>query len=152
MLYLAADHRGFGLKESLKHYLTKEGIAFEDYGASELDPKDDYVDYGASVAKKIAEAPEEHRGILICGSGVGMDIVANKVPRVRAALVHSSHQAKAARTDDDANVLVLDADETNHELSLDIVRTWLATPFSGLERHRRRLEKLAAFERSIITA
>ncbi|MFA5954918.1 MAG: RpiB/LacA/LacB family sugar-phosphate isomerase [Patescibacteria group bacterium] len=149
MLYLAADHRGFGLKESLKRYLTKEGIPFEDYGPKELNPTDDYVDYGLPVAKKVAERASEDQGILICGSGVGMDIVANKVPHVRAALVRSVHQAKAARNDDDANVLVLDADETSHELSLDIVRTWLATPFSGKERHQRRLEKIADFEVSL---
>ena len=96
MLYLGADHRGFGLKESLKRYLTKHGIPFVDFGAASLVPGDDYVDYGLAVAKAVADDPEAHKGILICGSGIGMSIVANKVKGVRASLVTELRQAAAS--------------------------------------------------------
>src|SRR3989338_4393864 len=112
MLYLGADHRGFALKESIKRHLTQRRVPYEDTGASALVPGDDYVEYGLAVARAVAEAPAEHRGILLCGSGVGMDIVANKVRTIRSALVTEVRQATASRTDDDTNVLVLEADST----------------------------------------
>lgn len=147
MLYLGADHRGFGLKESLKRFLTKNGIQFEDFGAATLSPDDDFIDYAIPVAQAVAADPAVHRGILMCGSGVGMDIAANKVRGVRAALVRSVHQAIGSRKDDDANVLVLDADETSGVDATDIVQVWLATPFSDEPRYRNRLDKLAVFEK-----
>jgi len=146
MLYLGADHRGFGLKESLKRYLTKQGVLFEDFGAANLVPGDDYVDYGLAVAKAVANDPEAHRGVLICGSGIGMSIVANKVKGVRAALVTELRQAVAARADDDANVLVLEADTTTPDHGIEKVEKWLNTPFSGAERHQRRLDKIKELE------
>lgn len=146
MLYIGADHRGFALKESLKRYLSAQGVTLEDYGATTPIPDDDYVDFGMAVAKAVATDPIVNRGVLICGSGVGMSVVANKARGVRAALVRSHHQAVASRTDDDANVLVLDADETTEPEAAEMIRAWLNTPFSGEERHRRRLEKIKALE------
>lgn len=149
MVYLGADHRGFALKESVKRYLTKVGVLFEDVGASSLEPSDDYADYGIAVAEKVSANPSENRGILMCGSGVGMDIVANKMKGVRSALVTEPRQAIAARNDDDTNVLVLEADTTNVETARDIVDLWLKTPFSGEERHVRRLQKIAEEEAGV---
>lgn len=146
MLYLGADHRGFGLKEALKQYLADQGIAFEDFGAASLVPGDDYVDYGLAVAKAVANDPDIHKGVLICGSGIGMSIVANKTKGVRAALVTELRQAAAARADDDANVLVLEADTTTPERGIEIVDTWLNTSFSGAERHQHRLNKIKELE------
>jgi len=146
MLYIGADHRGFGLKESLKRYLTQNDIKFEDFGASQLEPGDDYVDYGLAVARAVAIDPTIHKGILICGGGIGMDIVANKVKGIRSALVGSVHQAVSARTDDDTNILVLEADETTPDDAGDIADRWLNTEFSGAERHVRRLEKISQLE------
>jgi ribose 5-phosphate isomerase B len=146
MLYLGADHRGFALKESLKRHLSAGGVPFEDYGDERPEPEDDYVDYGLAVARAVAADPLKHRGVLICGSGIGMAVVANKVKGVRAALVMGIHQAVASRTDDDANVLVLEADETTGERAAEIIDRWLTAPFSGAERHQRRLEKIKALE------
>lgn len=146
MLYLGADHRGFALKESLKRHLMKRQVAFEDYGAPDLIPGDDYVDYGLAVARAVAIDPASHRGVLICGSGIGMDIVANKVRGVHAALVTEPRQAIAARADDDTNVLVLEADTTTPDRAIELADLWLDTPFSNLDRHRRRLEKIKLLE------
>ena len=146
MLYLGADHRGFPLKESLKWHLQEQGVACEDYGAAELLPGDDYVDYGRKVAEAVANDPANNRGVLVCGSGVGMDIVANKVRGVHSSLVTTPAQAAAARREDDPNVLVLAADITTPEQAITILNLWLATPFSGEERYTRRLNKLREFE------
>ncbi len=147
MLYLGADHRGFALKESIKRYLTHQDVPFEDVGATTLEPGDDYVDYAVKVAEAVAKNPEDHRGILLCGSGVGMEVAANKVRGVRAALVTETRQAVASRTDDNANVLVLEADETDVAQASEIVDAWLKTAFSGEERHVRRLQKIQELEK-----
>ena len=146
MLYLGADHRGFALKESLKGHLKARGVAFEDFGADVLAPEDDYVAYAVRVADAVAADPGVHRGILACGSGIGMAVVANKIKGIRAGLVTELGQAIASRQDDDANVLVLEADTTTPEQGAGIVDQWLQTPFSGASRHRRRLENLQALE------
>ena len=146
MIYLAADHRGFRLKESLKALLLAEGHAVEDVGALALDSGDDYPDFAAAAAKKIAAGPAKHKGILLCGSGHGVDIVANKFKGVRAALCWNADVARQSRAHDDANVLVFAADWLDENNAKEIVRVWLATPFSGEERHRRRLEKINQVE------
>lgn len=143
MLYLGADHRGFVLKESLKRHLTRRGVVFEDLGAHELNINDDYVDFALAAGQAVANDPVTHKAILVCGSGIGMDIVANKIHGVRAALVTGLHQAIASRHDDDANVLVLEADTTTENEACALVDRWLATPFSNEQRHRRRLDKVA---------
>ena len=147
MIYLAADHRGFRLKEAIKKSLIERGIAVEDVGALALDIGDDYVDFAAVAAAKIAEDPSERKGIFLCGSGQGMDIVANKFRGVRAALCWNTHEAEQSRRDDDANVLVLAADEADATQAQEIVSLWLATPFSGEDRHIRRLKKIEEIER-----
>ena len=148
MLYLATDHRGFQLKEAIKRFLTERGIAFEDCGASSYMEGDDYVDFASAAAEKIVANPLEHKGIFLCGSGHGVDMVANKYRGIRAALCWDEDEAKKSRNDDDANVLVLVADETDEPEAYRIVTLWLATPFSGAERHVRRLGKIQEIERA----
>lgn len=142
MIYLGADHRGFKLKEFFKKYLLGEKYRVLDLGNSVYDPKDDYPDFAFGVAKRVAANPKNSRGILFCGSGVGMDVAANRHKEVRSALVMNSKQAEASRSDDDANVLSLAADFLNFGSAKKIVDVWLKTPFSGAARHRRRLAKI----------
>ena len=144
-IYLGADHGGFALKEKLKQILVGERYDVVDCGAMALVPDDDYPDYAKAVAVAVGKNPGENgdRGILICRSGVGMDIAANKFPGIRAALPMSPDHAYQARHDDDANVLVLAADFINEATAQKIVKTFLSTPFAKEERFRRRLEKIA---------
>ena len=156
MIYIGADHRGYKLKETLKKYLeelSKEfsaqggpALGWEDLGASELIIDDDYPDYAIPVARKVSESPKENRGILICGSGIGVDVVANKFKGVRSALIFNPEQARMSRNDDNTNVLSLSADFTDENSAKEILKVWLETPFSRLERHARRLEKIKAIE------
>ena len=150
MIYIGADHRGYKLKEALKIYLKELDFAFEDLGALELIPDDDYPDYAALVAKKVAGDPEKNRGILICSSGVGVDITANKFKGVRSALLFNPEQARMSRNDDNANVLSFSADFTPENSAKEILKIWLETPFSYLERHARRVEKIKKIEKEII--
>lgn len=138
------------MKEALKNYLKELGFELEDLGAHELDPEDDYPDYAYAVAKKVAENPAENRGILICGSGVGMDVAANKVRGVRSALCFIAAQAKASRNDDDANVLTLASDFISEELAKKITKVWLETPFGGAERYIGRIEKIRKIEEGLL--
>lgn len=147
MIYLAADHRGFALKETLKMFLTEEGFSFEDVGAFTLDVQDDYVDFAISAVEKIAQDPTNHRGILLCGSGHGMDVVANKYKGLHAAWVNTHESAVMSRAHGNTNVLVLGADWLDENTAKDIVGTWLKTPFSGEERHVRRLKKIEELEK-----
>ncbi len=147
MIYLAADHRGFQLKEAIKKSLIERGIAVEDMGAFAYDADDDYVDFAAAAAAKIAENPAEHKGIFVCGSGHGMDIVANKFRGVRAALCWNAQVAKQSREHDDANVLVFAADACDEALAQEIVSVWLGASFSGEDRHIRRLKKIEEIEK-----
>jgi len=150
MIYIGADHRGYNLKEALKVYLKELNFNFEDPGALELTPDDDYPDYAVLVAKKISEDPENNRGILICGSGVGVDITANKFKGIRSALLFDVEQARMSRNDDNTNVLSFSADFTPENLAKEILKIWLETPFSFLERHVRRVEKIKKLEKEII--
>ena len=146
MIYLAADHRGFPLKEIVEVFLADEGYEYEDVGADHLDPEDDYVDFALDAAKKIAENPETHRGIFICGSGHGMDIVANRFHGIRAALCFNADVARQSREHEDSNVLVLPADWLTPDQEYEIFTTWLETKFSGEERHVRRMKKIKEIE------
>ncbi len=148
-IYLGADHRGFELKEKLKEWLKDHSYAVEGLGADKLDPDDDYVDFAIAVAKKVSESvarPVEsgtfQRGILICGSGEGMAIAANKFKGVRAALCWNEAVAKQSREHGDANILVIPADEFYADTALAVIAAWLETPFSGEERHVRRIKKI----------
>ena len=146
-IFLGADHRGFRLKEQLKATLKTDGYKIEDLGANEYNGNDDYPDYARAVAQKVGEAPEENRGILICGSGSGVDIVANKFKGVRSALAMSPDHAYMARHDDDVNVLAIASDFTDEPAARSIVRSFLTTPFAKLEdRYMRRLRKIEEIE------
>ena len=142
MIYLGADHRGFRLKEEIKKFLAEKNYQFEDMGNLAYDPNDDYTDFAKLVAKKVSEKPEENKGILICGSGVGVDIVANKFKGVRSALADDVQTAKQSREHDDTNVLSLPADEVNFEIAKQIITVWLETPFSNGEKYKRRIGKI----------
>lgn len=147
MIYLGSDHRGFTLKEAIKKWLTARSLKFVDQGDIDLDPDDDYVDFASKVAEAVAQDPT-NRGILLCGSGVGVDITANKIKGVRSALVDTEDKAKAARADDDVNVLSLAADSLTSDQATLIVQAFLTTPFSKEDRFKRRLDKLANLEKN----
>ena len=142
MIYLGADHRGFQLKEGVKIFLAENKYQFEDMGNFTYDPNDDYTDFAKLVAQKVSEKPQENKGILICGSGVGVDIVANKFKEVRSALADDIATAKQSREHDDTNVLSLPADEVDFALAQKIISAWLSTPFSNGEKYKRRIGKI----------
>ena len=146
MIYVAADHRGFQLREELKKYLDNQGYEIEDVGALTYDETDDYVDFAAAAAEKMAGNPGDNRGIFVCGSGHGMDVVANKFKGLRAALCFNPQVAAQSRSHDDSNVLVLASDWLSPEEAKDIVTVWLGKQFSGEERHMRRLKKIEEIE------
>lgn len=146
MIYLGADHRGFELKEALKRHLSEKSVAFEDLGAYSFDEGDDYVDFSEAVARKVSENPQGNRGILACGSGHGMDMVANKFPNVRAALSLSQERAVQSREHEDANILVLAADDIKEDKAKEIVDAWFESIFTKEERHVRRLKKIEDIE------
>jgi len=141
MIYIASDHRGFQLKERIKLYLKELGYAYEDLGASIYNKEDDYPDFAKLVGERVAENPE-NRGILICGSGVGIAVSANKIKGIRAGTILKPEQAKAAVNDEDLNILSLSADFLSEDEAKEIVKTFLETKFSGEERHKRRIEKI----------
>jgi ribose 5-phosphate isomerase B len=145
-VYLGADHRGFDLKEKLKVYLAGEGYECEDLGAATLNSEDDYVDFAAKVAEEVVRNPET-RGILACGSGAGVDIVANKFDGVRSVLASLPEEARAAREDDDVNILALASDFLNQSEAEAISKIFLETEFKGEERHKRRLNKISEIEK-----
>jgi ribose 5-phosphate isomerase B len=142
---IAADHAGLRLKGELDEALRVAGHEVVDFGARTADPGDDYPDYVIPLARAVARR-EVDRGIAVCGSGVGACAAANKVPGVRAALVHDSFSAHQGVEDDDMNVVSLGGRVVGAALAWEIVRAFLGARFSGEERHRRRLAKLAALE------
>lgn len=144
MIYIAADHRGFRLKEDLKKWLETELYEFRDLGASEYNREDDYPFYAFKLGETVAK--ENARGILICGSGAGASIAANKVRGIRAGLCTSVKQATAAKNDDNINILCLSADWVSQDDNLKIVETFLKTLFSSEERHIRRINQIKDYE------
>lgn len=143
---IASDHGGLELKENLKEFLLKRGEELLDLGTN-TDSMVDYPDYGRKLAEKVSQG-EVEKGILICGTGIGMSIVANKFPGIRAALVTNDFMARMAKEHNDANILVLGGKVTDNENSRRLVETWLNTKFAG-ERHQRRLEKIGEIEREL---
>ena len=141
---LAADHGGFELKEELKQYLEDKGHAVEDFGAHDLDLDDDYPDFAFPAAESVGNGTNE-KAIMICRSGEGLCIAANKVPGVRAAIAFGAKNAEMMRRDNDANALCLAADYFPKEKLLSFVDIWLDTPFNG-GRHSRRIQKIKDFE------
>jgi len=146
MLYLGADHGGFQLKERLKRRLVRRRLPFIDVGANRYDRDDDYPDIARSVAALVARNPR-HRGLLLCRSGVGVCIVANKQPGIRAVSSEGTWTAARSRRDDDTNILCLGADHLTEARALAILSTWLRGKFRNSPRDRRRLKKIAGFER-----
>lgn len=146
LIYIGADHRGFNLKEALKKFIKDQGYEVVDVGNEIYEEEDDYPDFAALVARAISQEFLMRRGLLICGSGIGMDIVANKFKGIRSALVNNPDQAYLSRNDDDTNVLCLAADFLDQEQAQKILSTWLATPFSGKEIYQRRLQKISDLE------
>ena len=142
---VGADHGGLSLKNELAAWLSHEHEVM-DVGAHTLDPDDDYPDFAESVAYAVSSG-QVQRGILICGSGVGACIAANKVPGVRACLCHDIYSAHQGVEHDDMNVLCLGARGVALELARDLVQAFLEAAFSGEERHQRRLGKVSAIER-----
>ena len=141
---LACDHGGYELKEELKAFLKSKGHEPIDMGTFNEDSVD-YPDLGSLVAKKISEG-DLKKGILICGTGIGMSIVANKFRGVRAALANDLYSARYSREHTDANILVIGGRMVGRELAKEIVEVWLETPFAG-GRHKTRLEKIEAIEK-----
>ena len=142
---LASDHAGYAEKERLKALLSDLGVEFEDLGTMSEESVD-YPDYARAVAEQVADGRAE-QGLLVCGSGTGMAITANKVPGVRAAVAWSEETARLARQHNDANVLAIGARTTPPDDIPRIVRAWFSTEFEG-GRHAARVEKISAVERS----
>ena len=141
---LGADHAGFELKEALKAWVIDQGYQVLDYGTHSTDSVD-YPDYATQVAEAVASQKVE-RGVLVCGTGIGMAITANKVPGVRAALCADLYTARMSREHNDANVLTMGGRLMGPEMALDILKMWLETDFAG-DRHRRRVDKITDLER-----
>src|SRR3954452_1530017 len=145
---IGADHGGFEMKEQLRNLLTEAGHEVVDFGNKTYDRNDDYPDFSIPVALAVAEGRID-RGVLICGSGVGASVAANKVHAVRAALCHDTFSARQGVEDDDMNVLCLGGRTIGAAVAWDCTRNFLDARFSGAERHRRRLAKVAEAERSL---
>ena len=143
---IAADHGGFELKEYLVGKLSEAGHEVVDFGNRQRDSDDDYPDFVVPLAHAIACGKVE-RGVAICGSGVGATVAANKVAGVRACLIHEEFSAHQGVEDDDLNLICLGGLVVGHALAWELVQTFLAARFSGAERHRRRLEKVARLEK-----
>ena len=141
---LGSDHAGFELKEKIKHKLQSRGLAIDDRGTHSADSCD-YPDYAQAVADEVAAHLADF-GILVCGTGIGMSMAANKVPGIRAARVVTESDAELSREHNDANVLTLGARFTSEDEVFKIIDKWLATPFAG-GRHGRRVDKIMAIER-----
>ena len=142
---IAADHGGYELKEYLARMLREAGHEVIDFGDGQPKPDDDYPDFVVPLARAVA-CGDVDRGVAICGSGVGASVVANKVAGVRACLIHETFSAHQGVEDDDLNMICLGGLVVGHALAWELVKTFLAARFSGAERHRRRLAKVAELE------
>jgi ribose 5-phosphate isomerase B len=142
---LASDHAGLRLKEKVKKYLERKKIEYEDLGTKSFKSVD-YPDYALKVAEKVAKN-KNTRGILVCGTGTGMTIAANKVKGIRAVAAYDVYSAKMSRIDNDTNVLGLRGRFFPFEKMKKIITVWLDTPFSGEKRHKRRIKKIGDYER-----
>jgi ribose 5-phosphate isomerase B len=149
VIAIGADHGGFLLKEVLVDFLKQLGHEVHDLGAYSAEPSD-YPDFARAVSGDILLKNAE-RGILICGSGVGAGVAANKFPGIRAATCHDSFSARQGVEDDNLNILCLGERVIGHELAKDLVRIWLSAKFSGAERHKRRLAKVEKIEGESLT-
>jgi len=142
---IASDHAGLRLKEKVKKYLARKKIEYEDLGTESFTSVD-YPDYALKVAEKVVKN-KNTRGILVCGTGTGMTIAANKVKGIRAVAAYDAYSAKMSRMDNDTNVLGLRGRFFPFEKIKKIITVWLDTPFSGEKRHKRRIKKIGDYER-----
>jgi ribose 5-phosphate isomerase B len=142
---VAADHGGYELKEQLARTLQDAGYEVVDFGDGQPTLDDDYPDFVEPLARAVANGTVD-RGVAICGSGVGACVVANKVPGVRACLIHETFSARQGVEDDDLNVICLGGLVVSHAVAWELVKTFLDARFSGAERHRRRLAKITVLE------
>jgi ribose 5-phosphate isomerase B len=140
---IGADHGGYSHKEAIKLFLENQGIEVIDFGTHD-ESSVDYNDYALPVAHAVRDHKVD-KGILICGTGIGMSVMANKVSGIRAALVHDLFTAKATREHNDTNVLAMGGRVISEELALQIVDIWVHTPFSNEERHNRRIHKIDSY-------
>jgi ribose 5-phosphate isomerase B len=148
MIVVGSDHGGARLKNFLVQLLRARGVEVHDCGTRGDEPVD-YPDFGRDVSIRVSRGDAE-RGVLVCTSGIGMSIVANKYPGIRAALVQDVDGARSSREHNDANILVLGGAKTDEVLARQILETWLETPFAG-GRHQRRIDKISALERELGT-
>jgi len=139
MIYLAADHRGFELKERVKRWLKDKKYEFIDLGNEVYDQLDDYPDFAIKLAKKLKKGD---MGILFCGSGVGMDITVNRFPHIRCGLGFTPQQVRIAKRDDNINCLSIPSDFSTEKEATAMIEMFLETQFSGGEKYQRRLEKI----------
>lgn len=144
MLAIASDHAGYNLKSEIIKHLSEKGVPYEDLGTCDCTTSVDYGDFGQLVAEAVSSGTHE-KGIIICGTGIGISIAANKVPGIRAALCTDSYMARMSREHNDANVLAMGARVTGAGVAIDIVDTWLSASFLG-GRHKRRVDKFADIE------
>jgi ribose 5-phosphate isomerase B len=140
-IVIGSDHGGYELKEEIKKLLDEKGIKYEDVGTFSEESVD-YPDYAAKVSEIVSSSEGKRRGILICGTGIGMSMVANKFPKIRAALCHDEYTARMAREHNDANILCMGGRVLDKGTAKKITEAWLETPFSEEERHKRRIEKI----------
>jgi ribose 5-phosphate isomerase B len=142
-IYIGADHNGFEYKAKLAEYLKRAGYEVVDEGGSGQDPQDDYPQFAGRVIQAMrGDVEPVARGILICGSGQGMCMTANRFKGIRAALCWDQEEARSSRNDDDSNVLCLSARDLNFDKTVGIVHTWLMTPFAGAPRFKRRIQEM----------
>jgi ribose 5-phosphate isomerase B len=148
LIGIASDHGGYELKEYLAGMLREAGYEAIEFGDRQPKPDDDYPDFVVPLARAVARGDLD-RGVAICGSGVGASVAANKVAGVRACLIHEAFSAHQGVEDDDLNMICLGGLVVGHALAWELVQTFLAARFSGAERHRRRLAKVAALENRV---
>ncbi len=144
-IYIGSDHRGYRLKEKIVKWLFDMEYPYQDLGATHFDPKDDYTKYATQVASLVAKT-EGARGVLLCGSGVGVDVMANKFDGIRASIGKDVFQVEAGRNDDDMNILVIAADFTEEKEAKAMLISFLETKFSGKARYERRLQEIEEIE------
>ncbi|MGH7157853.1 MAG: RpiB/LacA/LacB family sugar-phosphate isomerase [Candidatus Saccharimonadales bacterium] len=142
-IFIGADHNGFDMKAFIAEELARLGYEVTDEGDQARNPDDDFPQFSEQVVTGMkATGDQEARGILICGSGQGMCIAANRFKGIRAALVWNEHEARAARNDDDSNILCLPARSISNKQALGIAQTWLRTPFAAAPRFKRRIKQI----------
>lgn len=141
-IFLGADHNGFELKEQLEKWLKADGYNIHDEGDATYNPDDDFPQYAGRVVNAMQASDDHAKGILICGSGQGMCMAANRYKGIRASLVWNESEAVSSRNDDDSNVLCLPAKEMTFKKAQNLVSVWLNTPFAGAARFVRRIKEM----------